>query len=174
LVIALGGIKRGSRLDSSDDRVLESPLLLQFVDHVQRPLVLLLVAVKNDRPILLADVVALPVERGRIVHRKEDFQQVFVADNGWVESNLRYFNVPGLASAHLLVAWVLNVPAHVARDNALHTLQLVERSVHAPEASATEDRCLCHGVGLRTRYNNRRIGARRRISCSRAESAPQQ
>src|SRR5208337_2234272 len=172
LVIVLGGIERGGWLDRGDDRAGEGALFRQLSNHLLRGLVLLLIAIKNHRAILLADVVTLAVQRCRIVHREEHLQQVFVADDGRIKGDLRHLYMPGLAAANLLVARVLHVPAHVARDYSLHALQLVERSFHAPEASAAEDRCLCHCVFLRTRYNNQPARVRKRTPQSQWDILP--
>src|SRR5208283_4635776 len=121
---------------------------------------LLFIAIKNHRPILLADVVALAVQRGRIMNGEKHFQQVFVANHGRIEGDLGHLDMSGLAAANLLVARVRHVPAHVAGHYCLHSLQLIEGSFHAPEASSAEDRYLCHCVRLRTRYNSQpaRVG----------------
>src|SRR5271157_2588458 len=61
LVILLGGVKRGGRRDRSDDRVGKGALFRKLSNHIPRSLVLLFIAIKNHRAILLADIVALAV-----------------------------------------------------------------------------------------------------------------
>src|SRR5271157_3088413 len=61
LVILLGGVKRGSRLDRGDDRVCKGAVFRKLGNYLLRCLVLLFIAIKNHRAILLADVVALAV-----------------------------------------------------------------------------------------------------------------
>src|SRR5690242_8729902 len=78
LVIVLGGPPLALGFDRGDDAV----AVIRVVpgDCLARLAVLLVVLRKDRRAILRPDVVALPVELGRIVSREKDIEQVLVTE----------------------------------------------------------------------------------------------
>ena len=79
-----------------------------------------------------------PVERGRIVGVKEDFQNFLQADFSSVEGDAHYFSMAGVAAAHLFVAGVGHVPVGVAAFRAGDTAHAVEHRFGASEAAAAQ------------------------------------
>ena len=74
---------------------------------------LLLVLRKDRRAILSPDVVALPVELGRVVNRKEDVEQIVIADLIGVERDPDGFGMASVTAADLLVSRILDRSADV-------------------------------------------------------------
>ena len=70
------------------------------------------------------------------MQREEDVQQVAVADDLGIERDLGHFDVPGPPAADILVGRVCRASAHVSRADRLHSLKLLNRRFHTPEASA--------------------------------------
>ena len=103
------------------------------------------------RSVLLADVVALPVQRGRIVNLEEHFEQIFEGDFGGVEGDAHHFDVSRIAVADLPVCRIVDLPAGVSRVHRLHSPQAVKYRFEAPETSTTQKRNLliCHGHWMR-------------------------
>src|SRR6266540_458629 len=78
LVVVLRLVERRHRLDLGDDRPLPARLLLHL--RARRRFSLLLVVEEDRRPVLVADVPALPVELRRVVLVPEDAQELVVGD----------------------------------------------------------------------------------------------
>ena len=101
-------------------------------------LALLVVVVEDGGAVLRADVVALPVERRRVVGLPEDFQQVVECDFVGVVGDLDDLGVAGAAGADLFVGRVVDVAAAVAGDDGLHAAEALEHGFGAPEAAGAE------------------------------------
>jgi hypothetical protein len=92
----------------------------------------------DARAILRAGVVALPVQRGRVVDHEEDLEHLAQRDLRRIELHAHHLGMAGGATAHLFVAWVPDRAVAVARlhgDDPLHAL--VNR-LGAPEAAAAQ------------------------------------
>src|SRR5579875_3201111 len=72
------------------------------------------------------------------MQRKEDMQQVAIADDRRIKRHLRDFHVPRLAGANLLIAGIGDVPAHITRADRFHAVNLLDGGLDTPEASAAE------------------------------------
>src|SRR5689334_9959853 len=94
--------------------------------------------VEDRRAILRADIVALTIERRRVVEREEHLQNIVEGDLRRVECDLNNFGMAGVAVADLAVGRVTNRAARVARHDILDTLQIVEDRLEAPEAATTQ------------------------------------
>src|SRR5206468_11447661 len=105
------------------------------------------VVVEDHRTILLTCVVALPIQRSRIVYRKEHIEDIAKTDLFRIERDAHDFHVSGITAAHLTVGWIIDVSAHVAILDVRHTCETLENGFDTPETSAAENRCLlfCHG-----------------------------
>jgi len=88
---------------------------------------------------LLANVIALAVQRGWIVQGEENVQQIAEADDCGIEGDLGDFDVAALAGADLLIGRVSSAPAHVSGADGFDALKLFDGGLDAPEASAAED-----------------------------------
>ena len=88
--------------------------------------------------VLRADVVALPVRRGRIVEAEEEVEDVAVRDLRRIEDDLDGLGVAGAAGFHVLVARVRECAAGVTDGGVDHAGQLANQLLHAPEAAARE------------------------------------
>src|SRR5690606_18166662 len=90
------------------------------------------------RAIGCADVVALPVLRGRIMDMEEELEQVAEADAFGIEDDLHRLCV----GAMVAVGRVGYVAPAVAHARGHHTVHVAKQLLHAPEAAAGEDRAL--------------------------------
>ena len=88
LVLGLGLPERPGRRDLGDHLARPQAGGLDVGDRVLGDPPLLVAGVEDRRPVAGADVVALPVERGRVVDLEEELQQVPVGDLLRVEDDL--------------------------------------------------------------------------------------
>src|SRR3990170_5732789 len=98
--------------------------------------------VEDRGSVLRSDVIALAVERRRVVDGEEDLQEFLERDDVRVERDLEGLRMVRGARADLLIRRVLHVPARVTDDDLLDTAQLLEDRLVAPEATAAEGRDL--------------------------------
>src|SRR5262249_23377390 len=94
--------------------------------------------IEDRGAILRADIVALAIDRGRIVQDEEDLQDLAVADDFRIERDLNDFGMPRVAVADLPISRVLHRSAGVARFDAFDALDLLEGGLDAPETAATQ------------------------------------
>jgi len=116
--------------------------LHEFFNQRQRHLLLLGRAEVNAASVLGAPVIALGIERGRVVDHKENFQKFTRADVCRVIHQLHHLDMASLATAHLLVARVNRLAVAVARFHIQHTFDAHKHGFRAPEAATTEGDCL--------------------------------
>ena len=92
----------------------------------------------HRRAVLGADVVAVPVEAGRVVVLPEGAQQGLAAraDDGGVVDHPHRLGVTGDPGAHLLVGGVGRRAAHVADGGDHDAGPAPQDALHAPEAAA--------------------------------------
>ena len=91
-----------------------------------------------------ADVVALTVELGRVMEGEEYLQQLAIAELVSVEGNADRLGMAGIAAADLLVGRIDGLPAGIAAFDRLHSDDIEEHRLGAPETSACEHR---HFIG---------------------------
>src|SRR5215467_1167776 len=96
--------------------------------------------VEDRRPILRSDVVALAVERRRIVNHEEYLEDFHERHYVRVERDPDHLGMPGFPRADLRIGRVRGLPAHVSGLDRFHAPQIVEYRLQAPEASASKRR----------------------------------
>ena len=96
----------------------------------------------DHRAVLRSDVVALAIERRRVVDREKHPEQVGVRQHGRIELDAHDFGVAGVSAAHLVVGRVRRSSAGVAGFDRHDALELVEDRFEAPETSSAEHRRL--------------------------------
>ena len=138
LVIVFRRVEVRELRDFSNDRRTERARLVELFLVILGGLPLLVVVIEHGRAILRAGVVALAVERCRVVRFEMDFEQLGERDLRRVVSDLNHFRVAGVFVADLLVRRILDMPAAVTGDNFFHALELLEDRFGTPEAAAAE------------------------------------
>jgi hypothetical protein len=127
----------------------ERPGGRHFGDHLPRPqaggvdvgdrvlggLLLRVAEIEDGRPVAGPDVVALAVQRGRVVDLEEELQQVPVGEPVRVEDDLDRLGV----AAVVPVGRVRHVAAGVADPGRQDAGELADEILHAPETAAGED-----------------------------------
>lgn len=73
--------------------------------------------IKDYRSVPVADIIALAVERRRVVHHEEDFQDFTVGNNGRVKGDLHDFGMPRIALVYAMCRGIIYCSAAVARFN---------------------------------------------------------
>src|SRR5688500_11571819 len=100
-------IKSGRGLDKGHDRLLESAFRLEATFLFFSGSLLLRRMVKNNGAILIAHVGSLAIQRGWIVVRPKDVEELIVTDSGWIEFYLHHFGMTGLVAADISVSRIL-------------------------------------------------------------------
>ena len=103
-------------------------------DHLLGDLLLRLVDIVDPRAIAGAEVVALAVQRRRVVDLEEELDQLPVTDPGGVEDDL---DALGMAAV-IAIGRILHIAAGVADTGLLDAGELADQVLHAPEAAACE------------------------------------
>jgi uncharacterized membrane protein (UPF0127 family) len=93
---------------------------------------------ENRGAILGADVRPLPVQRGWVVIIPEDFEQVVIADDLGIESDLDYFGVTGAIRTNVFIGGMFQLAAGVANLRRFHAGQTAECGFHPPKTAGTE------------------------------------
>lgn len=139
LMIVLGRpVIAVERHDLRDDRLAEHLLALELADHVERGIALRIRMREHDRPVLRADVVALPVQRGRIVRREEDLEDLAIADARRIERHVDDFRVARVAFADVAIAGIARMAARVTRLHGRHAVDVEKHGLRAPEAASSQ------------------------------------
>src|SRR5262249_43983120 len=139
LVIVLSDKELLHRLDGGHDRVRPLSRRVQFGDDLFGGGTLVVRSIENDRAVLGADIVSLPIQRGWIVEGEKDLKQLAVAELVRIEGNAHYFHMAGIAGANLAICWIIDVPTHVTGFDRLHTFKAVKDCFQTPEASTAKD-----------------------------------
>src|ERR1700678_1632 len=92
----------------------------------------------DRRAVLAADVPALTVGCGGVVHTPEGLDQLLVAHLPRVKPHLDGLGVAAVAAADLLIAWVDAIAAGVADRGFEHAVDVAEGGLNAPEAPGGE------------------------------------
>ena len=95
--------------------------------------------------VLRPDVVALPVELGRVMDGEEHLEEGFVGNDAWVKLDFHHLSVTGGAAANRLVGRMGVVAASVSGEGRRNTVDLFVRAFNAPKASSTHDHAF-HGL----------------------------
>src|SRR3989344_8511675 len=97
--------------------------------------------IEDNRAVLLAYIWALAVHLCRVVYLEETPHESLIRDSRGIESHLYRLGMTRRAATHLLVAWVLYVPACIARHYLKHPQCPAKGVLNTPEAPGRE-RCL--------------------------------
>src|SRR4030095_6803536 len=139
LVIVFRRIERVELVDLGRDRLFVDLRRIELGDVGLCHLFLLVIGGKDCRAILRADIGALAVELGRVVHDgEEDLQNLAVGNLLRVVFDLDRFGVTGPAARHQIVVGGLLAAAGVAGDGVDYAGGVLEHALHAPEAAAGE------------------------------------
>ena len=111
LMFRLGLPERTRRRHLGDYLTRPKPGRIHVGDGVVRDAMLFFARVKYGRSITRSPVVALPVQRGRIVNLEEELKQLAIADLAWIEDNLDGFRVRSVVA----IGGVRNITARVTR-----------------------------------------------------------
>ena len=93
----------------------------------------------DARAVLRADVIALPIELGRVMDGEEDLKERFVGDDGRVKLDFHHLGVAGGAAADRLVGGMGVVATCVGGERRLNAVDLFVSAFNAPKASSTDD-----------------------------------
>ena len=105
------------------------------------------IVIINRRAILGSHVMPLAVQRRRVMNGEKRRQQRLVTDDRRIEADLHHLGVSGITPANGLVGRTRIMPAHVTGQNGNHTIELLEGSLEAPEA--TTGPAWLRNVGMR-------------------------
>jgi ATP-dependent helicase Lhr and Lhr-like helicase len=135
LVLGLGLPERAGRGHLGDHLAGPQAGRVHVGDGVLGDLLLLVAGVEDGRPVARADVIALPVLRGRVVDLEEELQQVPVGQLVRLEDDLQGLRVRAVVP----VGGVGHVPAGVTDPGRDHAGELADEILHSPEAAAGQD-----------------------------------
>src|SRR5205809_5317514 len=110
LVVLFRLVELGQRLQRSHDRFAEGLGSIELFNKTFRLPLLFVVGIENSGAILRADVIALAIERRRIMGREENGEQVLEGDLARIEFDLDDFRMSGEAAADLLVGGFFTFP----------------------------------------------------------------
>ena len=122
-----------------DNRGRERLRLGQLADRLLSRLLLLLVQTEDDRTILRSHIMALPIQRRRVMGPEKNLEQVRVGDRVRVELDAHTFRMSSLACADLLVGRLRCRPSAIAAYHRLNATQLIEDRLRAPETTTAQD-----------------------------------
>src|SRR5579864_4318291 len=136
LVIVFSEIERRGGAKLGHDGIVPYLGSIQLANDLLGGRALLVTVVKNDGAVLCAHVVALPVSRGWIVNREENFQDIPVRRDARIKGHPHHFYVSGNAAAHVAICRIRRFAAHISGLDREDTLHLNEDGLQAPETAA--------------------------------------
>src|SRR6266446_1108443 len=145
LVILLTAIERACGRDLRRDGPLEFAAGIECCSRLLGRGFLLRGMKKNRRAILRAEVRPLAVHLRRVVRLPENVEQLLVTHFRRIECYLHHFRMPRFIRANVFVGWIRRLPAAVTDRCINHSWHALKRRLHAPEASRSKRRYLCHG-----------------------------
>ena len=140
LVIGLGLPELADRLDLGHHFAIPQPRGIHIGDRILGDALLLLVDIIDARPVGEPTIIALAVQRRRIVDLEEEFQDVPVARHCRVEDNLDPLGM----RAVITIRGVRNIAARVTHTGRDDAGPLADQILHAPETSSCENSALMH------------------------------
>src|SRR4029077_10720721 len=143
LMIIFRAPKFRRRLNLRDDRTIKATAHADFFFGSFGRGFLLEGMIKNYGSILRPDIRTLSIQRGLIVIRRENVEQLTIADWRGIEFELENLCMPSRIRANVLVTWVLFGPARIADRGRRHALQFPKSFLHAPKTTGPECRFLC-------------------------------
>ncbi len=122
LVSRWSWIKMLKRFDFSDD-IVPNFFAGEVFDDFFGNHFLIVVVVKDGGAILRADIVALTVERRRVVDGEKNFHQCYVVNNLRVVVKVNDFGVSRVTLADALVGWIFCRSSTKARDDIFNPVE---------------------------------------------------
>ena len=136
-MVALSRVKNTDRGYLGDDFTIVN-FLVELVLVLNGDFLLLVVFVKDRRSVLGALVVALLVERRRVVGLPVDFQQLGKRDDLGIKLDLNDLSMARRPRADFLIGRILGLATGVTRDDLFNPFDPLKYSFGAPEASAAK------------------------------------
>jgi len=137
LVIGLCRIEAFERNDLRYDWAGKYLRLIELRDVGLRDSLLFIIRIKDRRSVLRTFIGALTVQLRGIVRNREEYAQQFsVGDLRRIVDDLNRLGMAGVAGAHKLIFGSLSLSAGVAGGRGNHSPDVLEYSLHAPEASS--------------------------------------
>src|ERR671912_98689 len=143
LVLRLGDPEFAGGRDLRHDPAWPQAGGVDIVDCPECPGTLRLGDIEDLRAIRASDIVALTIQRGRIVDLEEELQKVAIAGTCRVELDLDGLGVRSMVA----IRRVRHIPARVPDPCVDYAGQLANQVLHAPEAAARKDgtfKLACH------------------------------
>lgn len=106
---------------------------------------LLCIVIKNHRAVLRAHIVALAIERGRVVNSEKDIRQRAKRDDLRVESDLHDLRMATGAAAHFPIRRIQCMAAHIAAFHAQYAFYILKNGLYTPKTAASEGGSFCGG-----------------------------
>jgi len=123
-MISLSRVESRKRLQRRRDRARPAPGFIDHIDHLLGRRLLFVIGVKNRRSVLRADVVALAVERGRIMQLEKQVEQFLERHFGRIVIDAHGFGVAGASGFHVLIGRIVELAAGVADLGVEHARHL--------------------------------------------------
>src|SRR5438094_5189442 len=99
--------------------------------------------IKNRRPVLRAEIGALPVQLRGIVVLPENVEQVSVRNFSRIIFNFNGLGMSGAVGANVFVSWVLKVSTDVTNAGSGYAGNLAERRFNTPKTPCCKN-SFCH------------------------------
>src|SRR5580698_7358218 len=143
LMIILVIVETPERIDGRGYRPCKDMRLIQLLDVSLSNTLLIFVAVENRRPVLRADIGALAVELGGVMHhRKCNLQNLAVGNGSRVEGDFHGLRVAGGPGTYGVVLRSRSFAARVTRHYFLHAPHMFEYALHTPKTASGQHRSL--------------------------------
>src|ERR671915_614103 len=143
LVLRLGLPEFAGRRDLRHDTAWPQAGGVDIVDCPECLVTLRLGDIEDLRAVRSSDIVALAIQRGRVVNLEENLQKVAIADALRVELDLDGLGVRSMVA----IGRVRHIAARVSYTCADYAGQLADQVLHAPEATASKHgtfKLACH------------------------------
>lgn len=147
LVFLFRSVELGKPGDDRDNRLV--PMRLIPLNGGTEGLFLRRVCVEHRGTILRADVVPLPVQRGRIVGDKKHIEDYVPANDALVKSHRNHLGVACRSVTDVVIIGVAYMATGIAGDHLRDTTGLLIQSVQTPETTSTEHKCLHTCINVR-------------------------
>lgn len=138
LVIVLSRVERVNGRNFGHNRVIPELGSGDVGDFVLGDSFLLRRVIEDGRAVLCAHVIALAIERRRVMDGEEHVEQIGKAHDLWIERDLDDLRVAGRAIADGLVSGIGNMPTGIAGDHIRDTLELIVDGFQTPETAPGE------------------------------------
>lgn len=94
--------------------------------------------IKDDRTVLVADVITLPITLRRIVHKPKEFEEFLVRNLVGLKGKLHDLNVASIAVDHIKPGGIGHRSAHESRSSVHDTWHLAKGRFNTPKTACAE------------------------------------